>query len=506
MPVFILGFAVGFSVPLVGFLLSIGGVAVVVAIKWWRAKRDESVRLDLRKHPDQSIQVSTVESSKGRDLFVKKSGQRRAGATPPVEDSERIKPSPDAAYKIQLPESRAADEPYIPPGPSQIPAPAQSAPSPVVPGSSQHDPREDTGKFLFRAPPGEAATASGPGEYTRFFQAPARSTSVEVFYATDRAIGHFTGPGDLYLNDRDSERALKFGVCAVSIPDAAHHKLGRLESPSIWRLEFHEDPEKHVVLMGARPQSRDDFFGSIRHRVTNLETKELLVFVHGYNVSFEDAARRTGQLAYDLQFQGVPILYSWPSRADAKAYPADETNVAWSVPQLRSFLLNLCRESGATIIHLIAHSMGNRLLVPALNEIALQSKASEAGITLPLFRHVVLTAPDIDADTFRDLAAVFRPTAHRVTLYSCSSDRALALSRTFHGYPRAGDSIVIVPGIEVIDASTVDTSLVRHSYFAENRSVISDIFSLLRDDKPPEARFGMSLMTTTEGAYYTFRP
>ena len=29
---------------------------------------------------------------------------------------------------------------------------------------------------------------------------------------------------------------------------------------------------------------------------------DVLVFVHGYNVGFEDAARRAAQLAYDLNF------------------------------------------------------------------------------------------------------------------------------------------------------------------------------------------------------------
>src|SRR6266436_2600224 len=68
--------------------------------------------------------------------------------------------------------------------------------------------------------------------------------------------------------------------------------------------------------------------------------------------------------------------------------------------------LSFCNIAAATI-HLIAHSMGNRVLVAALHDIALQSQASDAAVRLPLFHHVVLTAPDIDADTFRELAQVF---------------------------------------------------------------------------------------------------
>jgi esterase/lipase superfamily enzyme len=104
-------------------------------------------------------------------------------------------------------------------------------------------------------------------------------------------------------------RELKFGMCEVSIPGGDRHNIGRLEAPSVWRLEFREDPAKHIVLLGVRPQSKIEFFEAVQTRVNDSAAKDAFVFVHGYNVSFEDAARRTGQLAYDLQFDGAPILY-----------------------------------------------------------------------------------------------------------------------------------------------------------------------------------------------------
>jgi len=151
--------------------------------------------------------------------------------------------------------------------------------------------------------------------------------------------------------------------------------------------------------------------------------------------------------------------------------------------------------------------MGNRALSSALHDIALEYKPGgiERDLDLPLFHHVVLTAPDIDAETFRALAEVFKPTARRITVYSCFTDKALAISRTFHGYRRAGDCALMLPGIDAIDASAVDTSLLRHSYFAESRSVVSDIYSLLKEDKTPEHRFGMSRVSTGDGTYYAFK-
>jgi esterase/lipase superfamily enzyme len=357
-------------------------------------------------------------------------------------------------------------------------------------------------------PPSLPQAPTPAGGATGAFRRPAgpEFTIVQVFYGTDRQTGILKTPGEIYQNERDPDGAVKYGVCEVSIPGPPYHRVGRLESPSIWKLEFREDPAKHVVLLGVRQMAAVEFFDSVKTTVAHTSGKEMLVFVHGYNITFEDAARRTAQLTYDLQFGGVAAMFSWPSRAETAAYAVDETNVAWASDHLRAFLAELSRTSGATTIHLIAHSMGNRAMVTALHHMALQRSGSEQPAQPPLFRHVVLTAPDIDAATFRQLASVFRQVAYRVTLYSCASDRALALSRSFHGYPRAGDCIVIVPGIDVIDASAVDTSLLGHSYVASNRSVISDIHTLITNGLPPSSRFGMSLVNGPDGDYYAFRP
>ena len=202
--------------------------------------------------------------------------------------------------------------------------------------------------------------------------------------------------------------------------------------------------------------------------------------MHGFNVSFADAARRTAQLAYDLQLDGAAGFYSWPSRGvpDLLGYTHDENSVQWTVPHLVAFLEELARDSGAERIHLIAHSMGNRALAAALQEIAWKMAAHPAP---PSFAEVILTAPDIDAEVFRGLAQAMRPTARRMTLYASGRDRALKVSHGIHGYGRAGDvepEIVVVDGLDSIDASAVDTGLLGHSYFADQRSVISDIFYL----------------------------
>ncbi len=307
--------------------------------------------------------------------------------------------------------------------------------------------------------------------------------TVSIFYGTDRLPTGDDEPGEFYGSGRGE---LELGRCEVSIP--LDHELGELESPSFWRFEFREDPEKHVVLLSVSPQPRDEFVGELRQRVEASDGRRAFVFVHGYNVSFEDAARRTGQMAYDLQFEGAPILYSWPSKGSVGGYLADEASVEYTIPQLETFLRLVARESGAEVVHLIAHSMGNRAMTRALTDIAGDPQG-------PRFDQIALVAPDIDADVFRrNIAPRIVGTGKRITLYASATDEALAASERIHAAPRAGDTepqAVVVDGIDTIDVSGLDSSFLGHSYFAENSSVIADLIYLLHQGTPPGERGGL---------------
>jgi esterase/lipase superfamily enzyme len=225
--------------------------------------------------------------------------------------------------------------------------------------------------------------------------------------------------------------------------------------------------------------------------------------MHGFNTTFADGARRTAQLAYDLGFDGAPILYSWPSQGSVEGYPADEESIQWTAAHLQGFLENVARNSGATAIQLVAHSMGNRALVNALSQ--LQTTAGAAS----QFKEVILAAPDIDVGVFSQLADALRSRAERVTIYASSRDAALALSHKFHSFPRVGESganLVLLPGIDTVDATDVDTGLVGHSYFGDERTVLHDLFDLIRYDLGPDHRFGLIKREAAGNPYWAFRP
>ncbi len=299
-----------------------------------------------------------------------------------------------------------------------------------------------------------------------------------------------------------SERGeLEMGTCKVSIPE--DHQKGEIERPSVFRLEVREDPREHIVLLELEEQPPDTFFANLRDRVQASPKKEAFVFVHGFNTTFDEAAYRTAQLAYDLEFQGAPIFFSWPSQGGLLAYSRDEDLVAWAVPHLKDFLIGVAQHSGADAVHLIAHSMGNRALTSAL-----QSLSYELGDKPPMFRELVLTAPDIDAEIFRrDIVPAIVNTADRVTLYASSNDEALKLSKAIHGYRRAGDSdeLLVIDGVDTVDVSAVDTSLLGHEYYGNNQTVIADMLDLINESKPPNLRRFLEPRPMGELFYWVFR-
>ncbi len=325
---------------------------------------------------------------------------------------------------------------------------------------------------------------------------------VPVFFATDRAISKSTADYCTFANRRCDDNQLKYGTCEISIPKK--HKKGELESPSWFKLEFFKDPEKHVVLLSARSMPKTKFFASARKSVAASPENSAFVFIHGYNVTFEDAALRTGQIAYDLQFKGAPILFSWPSTAKEIRYSADEATIDVSAEHLRTFLHDVATKTGVSVLHVIAHSMGNRALLEALEKLSASRKR-------PAIHHVVLAAPDIDAQRFEQIADSINRYPSRITMYASSKDRAIWLSKKFHSFSRAGEAgknIVVTRGVDTVDATIVDTSMfgLGHSYFATKRTVLGDIFELINKNTPPNKRFGLRQKTHQKGPYWEFVP
>jgi len=332
---------------------------------------------------------------------------------------------------------------------------------------------------------------------------------VPVFYGTDRAVE--ADPKRLQFGAERGHQ-LQLGRALVTVP--LIHKVPHIERPVVIEIPYFkvkvyeekEDPQKHFTVQEIKGLTEAEMLALVKQRLATSSTfkDHAFVFVHGFNTSFDNALYRTAQIAYDLRFDGVPFLYSWPSGGKVASYTYDHGSVEQAEPRLAEFLDMVIQKSGAKSISLIAHSMGNELLLRVLER--MKTKVPR-GVVIS---QVILAAPDVDRDKFNILAREVIKFAKGVTLYAASNDRALSYSARFWGgVPRAGDvpasGPLIIPGLDTIDVTAVSTDALglNHSGYAENPALLNDVKALFASGlRPPDKRFKSILAVDSAAGKY----
>ncbi|SDR40398.1 Esterase/lipase superfamily enzyme [Rhizobiales bacterium GAS113] len=319
--------------------------------------------------------------------------------------------------------------------------------------------------------------------------------AVEFLFKTTRSQsnGKWTkvfdpNPEIQYFSGERADDA-KYGAVRVHIPD--DHLIGHIELPSpkkLFGFTYWHDPlneKKHFIIRQVAILSEDDWGEIIKKQGADTA----LVFVHGYNTSFNDAIYRTAQIIWDLQYHGPTILFSWPSRGDILDYVYDTNSAYGARDQFISLLNDLHDKYGIKRANIIAHSMGNLLVLDSL--------ASNSKLAHPVtIGELIMAAPDVDSSQFPLLAANVKSIAAGMTVYASSADKALAISKTLAGgIPRAGDvgpdGPIVVANVDSIDATAVGEEMfgINHDVFAAKRSLIVDIKALLdTGHHPPTSR------------------
>ena len=327
-----------------------------------------------------------------------------------------------------------------------------------------------------------------------------KAIEITTYYATNRKRSGVQDPAKFY--DLTDSGTVEYGRAIVSMP--LSHTPGDLELPSLWKLERRPDPNKHFVLKAVNPLRVDAALQEISQTLQVSPGKAVLLFVHGYNTTFQDAAMRTAQLAYDLKFPGVPLFFSWPSAGRPTSYLRDTDTAELSERHFAQLLDHLSRLP-TTDVYVIAHSMGNRIVTTGVRA------RVEKGQDTSKVRELLLAAPDINADLFRTqiAPALARMRGTRTTVYASSKDLALRASSVLHEYSRVGDThpnVFVHPRIETIDASGV--SLLNrgygHTYIMDSQAVLNDIHLLLQRRVSAKDR-GLSAVGKAPALYWKFR-
>lgn len=201
-----------------------------------------------------------------------------------------------------------------------------------------------------------------------------------------------------------------------------------------------------------------------------LRGRNTLLFVHGYNQTFEAAAFDAASLSDGIGFKGNSALFSWPSKAGLLDYGYDRESALIARDHLADALAAVLLDEFGARLHLVAHSMGTLVTLEALR--IYRDRNGDKG--LDRLGALVLAAPDVDVDVFKAALAKLGPWREKMTVITATNDRALDLSRRLAG----GDRVGALPadalsglGVKVVDATEFASGLIRHDVFVANADV-----------------------------------
>lgn len=310
---------------------------------------------------------------------------------------------------------------------------------------------------------------------------------------------------------------LTMGFAKVSIPVAVH-KFGKIERPEKKWYNYiginieKEDETKHFVIKKIQELDKENIISESKSILSRSELykNHAMIFIHGFNMSFDDALYTSAQISWDMNFDGLPCIYSWPSKGEVSlsGYMYDSNSAQQTRKRLAEFLNFIADIPDIEHISIIAHSMGNIALLEALGEMDTPTENA----TKP-YSEIILAAPDVDRDNFLSLATSLSVFSDGVTLYASSNDKALLASKFLSAdIPRAGDvpsdGPLLLNHIDSIDASSVSDYAFgyNHSYFADERTIVADIGRLIRNsERPPLIRdVTFQQVNKSQGIYWRF--
>lgn len=330
-----------------------------------------------------------------------------------------------------------------------------------------------------------AAPNSQPS--TPLEQAPGLQTSdrENVLFVTSRRPTGSTAPDNQFGPERGET---SYGVAQLAVAVDPHHRLAvKAET-------------RHV-----RELSRSELMELLRRSLP--ASGKVIVVVHGYNTTFNDAVVAAARLKRRIESNAPIVIFSWPSKGGLfgfARYIHDVDEIDFAMPFLKRTLLDILRLESVQL-QLVVHSVGARAAVPALKRIL----HSEDRALLRSVKNIVLAAPDIEQDVVtRDLLPVLDFSKARTTLYVSNQDVAMWTSERLHGNPRAGSTslnLYLRKQLETIDISFVDQTRFGHSGIFESARIANDLDYLLNHGVAGR-RHGLVEQSSQSGQWWVMRP
>jgi Uncharacterized protein conserved in bacteria len=328
------------------------------------------------------------------------------------------------------------------------------------------------------------------------------TTNVDVMVATTRVADKSRA---VLFNGRRAD-TMAYADIDVSLPPDAVRKVGEVQ----WPKALPGNPASDFVTRRAAILDRPRALALVNAEVRHSPKRQVLVFVHGFNNRFEDAVYRFAQIVHDSGTQAVPVLFTWPSKANVLAYGYDHESSTYSRDGLESLLRALAADPQVGEVSILAHSMGNWLTLESLRQMAIRD-----GRVHPKIKSVILAAPDVDVDVARTQIADMGPLKPTFALFVSRSDKALRASGDLWGKPRLGAidplqepyrSTLERERIAVYDLTALASGGLNHSTFATSPEIVRLIGTRLAQGQSvgeSTQRFSDTLFLGASGAVST---
>ncbi|CAN7148067.1 alpha/beta hydrolase [Pararhizobium sp. LjRoot235] len=297
---------------------------------------------------------------------------------------------------------------------------------------------------------------------------PKGNAVVDMLVATSRRPSD--NPATLFSGERSTNPSVT--DVAVSIPSSRERIAGTVQ----WPKKLPPDPETDFAVVRVQPvetvQQAHDWVR--RHS----KAGHAMVFIHGFNNTYEDSVLRFAQIVHDSGADVTPILFTWPSRAKVLDYNYDKESTNYSRTSLERVLKALVDDRNVKDITILAHSMGTWLAMESIRQMAIRDGSLPKKI-----ENVILASPDIDVDVFARQWSELGDKRPNFTIFVSQDDRALALSRYISGdVQRLGQinpaeepykTKLEAAGITVVDLTKVkSTDRLNHGKFAESPEIV----------------------------------
>jgi len=348
-----------------------------------------------------------------------------------------------------------------------------------------------------------------------------RNNRVTLVYATDRFPEFLDGT--LTYGSRRSA-STGYGLASVEIGDGiswealvelseSEHR-GRNSKVRVRSISeegrFPDTPRPFTIVDGMAVEteearanlqaSEEGFLALLHQQLAIARDKDVLLFVHGFNNSFDEAARVEAEMWHFLGRRGVPVLYSWPAaHGGLFGYFTDRESGEFTIYHLKELLRLLSSSPEVERIHVLAHSRGTDVVTTALRELVIETRAAGNNPHESLrIANLLLAAPDLDFGVVsqRLMAEKFGAAIGQITIYTAQTDKALGVSQTLMSGTRFGrvqasdlgatESAIFddIGNVNIIDVEG-GSGVIGHGYFHSNPAASSDVILILREGSLP---------------------